>query len=170
MNHQLQFTRCPLSVAFIDGDAEFFRTRNVLKAEPFEQPLAQIFGQQFGGRLRQRQQDAILAWEDPAALFKGCCHLVVVCTDLNRRVHRRQEHAMIEFLGQDLQVVAQCDEVKDVMILVERTCGGGADAIVVPMQPFTDVAVERDEMRRTEDQLILLDGDVILRHGRFAWN
>ncbi len=71
---------------------------------------------------------------------------------------------MVEFLSKHFQIVPQRDEVKDVLVLVQRSRGFGADTIVVAVQPFADVAVERNKMRRAKDELIILDGNVIVRN------
>ena len=48
------------------------------------------------------------------------------------------------------------------MVLVERAGNFGLDAIVVPVQPFANVAGEGDEVACAKDEILFAQADVIL--------
>ena len=69
-------------------------------------------------------------------------------------VSGRQENAVVEFIDDFLQTIAQCDEIKDIIIFIQRSFHLRRDAPIVAMQALADVAVECNEVSSTEDQMI----------------
>ena len=62
---------------------------------------------------------------------------------------------VVEFIHDRLGSPLERDEIKHVLIRVERPSDFHGDTVVVAVQPFAIVAVVRDEMRATEEEVIL---------------
>ena len=54
---------------------------------------------------------------------------------------------MIQIVHDRPQRVAHGDEIDDILILVQRPKPFGRDAVIMPMQPLADIAVERNKVR-----------------------
>ena len=80
---------------------------------------------------------------------------------------RREEHTVIESIDDLLEGISQRDEVDHIVILIQRAVQFDLDPVVMSMDPLADVAAERDEVPRTEDEVILGQSDpVTFPHGR----
>ena len=86
---------------------------------------------------------------------------------MNLRMRRRQQHVMIERVGDRLERVAQSDEVDDVLVLVQRSFDLRPHAVVVAVQRLADVPVVRDEVRRAEHVALFLQSH---RVGFWTWS
>ena len=86
-------------------------------------------------------------------------------------VLRRQQNMMVQIVDDLLHRVAESDEVEDVTVLVKRAGKFDGRAPVVAMQPFADVAVESNEVRGAEDQMIFGNSHTEFRiaHGRLRF-
>ena len=61
---------------------------------------------------------------------------------------------MVIELGRNfLESISQGNEVDDVLVFVERSINLCEDTIVVSVQAFADVSIERDEVRSTKDKI-----------------
>ncbi len=89
------------------------------------------------------------------------CGLADQFGDVDRRMLRGQQHAMIQRVDDLLQGVAHGDEVDDVLILAERSVHLGGHMVVVPMKPLAHVVAVGDEVRGAEDKALLRDADVV---------
>src|SRR5262249_18721732 len=75
--------------------------------------------------------------------------------DLNVRVPRRQQHAGVQLVSQRPGAVFQCDEIEDVMVLVQAALDLDGGTIVMAVQPFTLVALVADEVPGAENERVL---------------
>jgi len=66
---------------------------------------------------------------------------------------------MIQRVGDLLQLVAESDEIDDVVIPVERPKHLDVHPVIVPMQPLAHVAVIRDEVGGREDVVFFSQTD-----------
>jgi hypothetical protein len=118
-------------------------------------------GNEFGCGVADGKDPAVFVGEDPATVGKGGRDFALVRRDGNayQRVAIREQHAVIELADKRLEAIAEGDKVEDILVFIEIPLNGCFDAPIVAMQPFTDIAIERDEVRRAEDQSILGDAD-----------
>src|SRR5262249_5326315 len=78
---------------------------------------------------------------------------------------RRDEHVVVQLVGELAHDVLEGDEVEDVVVLVEWAFDLGGHAIVMAVQALALAAVVRDEMPGAKDQVVLGDADgVVLGH------
>jgi hypothetical protein len=116
---------------------------------------------QLSRSVRDRQQPAVCFGEYPAALFEAGGDFVVFDRHANPRMLGRQQHSVIQIGHEFLGRIPQRDKVKDVAVLVEQAFDFDRDPPVMPVQPLADVAIERDEMPRTEDEVIFGQTDTV---------
>ena len=88
---------------------------------------------------------------------------MVIGRDLDCRMFRRQKYVMIEFLSQFKQAIPQSNKVDHILILVQRTSHITTDAIVVTVDPLTDIPIERDKVSRRKNQLLFLQRNPVAR-------
>ena len=74
---------------------------------------------------------------------------------------RGQHHAMIQFIADLLRDPFEGDEIKHVVIVIERPAHLDCHLIVVAMQPLAAVAFKGDEVPGTEGQMIFSDTNTI---------
>ena len=79
----------------------------------------------------------------------------------------RQQHAVIQFVGDRAGQVLKSDEVDHIVVLIQISLNFDGSTVVVTVEPLAVVAVICDEVTRTEDQVILRDPDLEKRrrHG-----
>jgi len=155
----------PLAVIFIHGD---FHPRGPSAGAPLDccqQSLAQILGQKLGGRVADRQEDAVGAGKEPAAAIgrEDRLHFLLAGLDANQRMTGRQQNMMIELVGERLQFIAEGDEVDHILIFIEWSLNLDRDAVVMPMQSLAHIATKRDEVCGREDVLFFFEADAV--HG-----
>ncbi len=112
---------------------------------------------QLGGRVLDRQQNAVFPRENPPPVFKSGHHFGRMLLDANLWMTSREQHPVIETVDDFLQSVAQRDEVEHVLILVERPRQFDGRPPIVTVQSFAHSAGKRNEMGRAEDQMVLGD-------------
>lgn len=118
-------------------------------------------GNEFGCGVADGKDTAVLVGEDPAAVSENGRDFALVWRDGNadQRVAVREQDVVIELTDESLEAIAKCDEVKHILVFIEIALNGRFNAPVMPMQPFTEIAIERDEVCRAEDQSILGHAD-----------
>ena len=62
--------------------------------------------------------------------------LVAVLLDLDDRVLGREQHVVVEFVGDLLRPLLERDEVEDVVVLLQRPFDLDRGAVVVAVQPL----------------------------------
>jgi len=90
----------PLPVALIQLDSQDVRPRAEAGGKIVEQAAADVAGQEFGGRVRDRQELAIAARKFPAAILKRDLDAPIGGLHLDRRVPGRQQRVVIQ-VGDD---------------------------------------------------------------------
>src|SRR5262249_44052576 len=74
---------------------------------------------------------------------------------------RGQEHPVVKLGSDRLGQISECQEVEDVLILVQVVLDLDGRPVVMAMDPFAVIAGKCDEMTRTEDQAILGNTDKV---------
>src|SRR5262249_8375904 len=78
----------------------------------------------------------------------------------------RQEHAVIQLVGDGPGALLQSDKVEDVVIAVQHALDFDGSAVIMAMKTLAFFAFIADEMAGTEDEIILLDVYAeFFRHG-----
>src|SRR2546428_12511770 len=72
---------------------------------------------------------------------------------------------MIEAVGDRLDVSLECDEVEQVMVLVQPADDLNGCPVIVAVEAFAGVAVVGDEVAGAEDEIVFRDADGIALGG-----
>src|SRR5262245_3851372 len=75
----------------------------------------------------------------------------------------RQQHVMIQLVGNRLELIAERDEVDYILVFVQRPFHLDRDAVIVPMQPLAHFAVKGNEVCGAEDVLLFFQTNAV-RH------
>jgi hypothetical protein len=158
-----QLAHAPLAVVLVHGDLQSRGPHSRAALEGRQEPLTQKLRKQFGRGVADRQQDTIAARKYPAASVRSeyGFDLAFAFCHANQGMTRGQENVVIKLVSERFQLIAQGDEVDDVLVFVERPFDFDRYTIVVPVQPLAHVAIERDEMRGAEDVLLFFEADAV---------
>ncbi len=154
-----KFTDTPLAVVFVNGDfdgrqlaAEFVKCFG-------DDALGDDSCDLFGGRVDDRKDDTVFVGEDPTPLAKCCCRFLIIAGDEDLGVVARQDHVVVQGCGFFENCIAECDEVDDVAVRIERAFDANTDSIVMAVDALANIAGEGDEVGGGEDELLFADVD-----------
>ena len=142
----------------------------LIQLQPCNERLPDPARNQFRRGVFNRQDDTVLPWKDPTAVFKSGSHFAIIIGNfnLNHRVPFRQKDAVIQFQHERLKSVAESDKIEHIVIFVERAFNLRFDTPIVPVNTFADIPVKRYEMSSAEDERVLRDTDAPCFRGRFC--
>src|SRR5262249_34664959 len=98
-----------LAGTLLDLDAEGVGTEAIFALKDVEQALAEVAGEQLGRGVLDRQQDAVVSGEEPFAVAVADMDAPRRGLDADQGVARRQQHAVVQFVGQSASVALQGD-------------------------------------------------------------
>ena len=71
---------------------------------------------------------------------------------------------MIPVVDHSFKAIAQGNKIDHVLIFIQRPINFGFNSIIVTVESLTNISIERNEMRRAEDEIVFGQFDSI----RFA--
>ena len=157
----MPFDLARLAETFFDLNAHDRRQRYPERSPGGSEPEGDGVGKKFGRGVGHGQEDAFLAGEAPTAIFVAGEDVGAVVFEEDEGALGGQEHAVVEFVDDGLGLVAEGDEIKDIMVFVEPTVDFDRRSIVMTVNPFAEVAVKGDEMTGREDERVLRDANGI---------
>ncbi len=120
-----------------------------------------------GGRVGNRQQNAVFPGKDPSLGAESRDYLLFARLHANQRMGSWQQHVVVEFLDNLVQVVPEGDEIYDITVFIKRSTNLCLDSVVVTMQTLANVTSESNEVSSTEDQLLFVKQNTVTLRGRF---
>jgi hypothetical protein len=153
-----------LTHAFLDFDAQDLRRVMALLLQAFQQPFADVLREEFGGRVLDRQENAVAVWKEPLPLATSDSDLLRFYLNSDVSVPRSQQHMMVEFIRDRLGEPFQRNEIEQIVVFIQVAFDFHRSAIVVAVQPLALVAFVADEVSAAEYELIFRDPDVIAFH------
>jgi len=140
-----------LAEAFLDFDPEHPREGQSPRRQPLAKPAGDVVGQQFRGRIGDRQEGAFVAREAPVPVAVADPPVRSLLVEMDQGTAGRQEHPMIDLVDDAAGQVLQRDEIEDVVILVEVVFHLDGRPVVVAVDPLALVSGVGDEVPRAED-------------------
>ncbi len=171
------FVRRRLAKTLFDFDSQKLRLEVVSISKFVKKSSGEPLAEQLRRGVLDGKQNAVFARKDPFAILEANANSSSGFFQLDEGIFRRQEHSVVEFVG-DLPTEAfQSHEVEDVPVLVEFPADFDGRAVIVTVQMLALVAIIGDEVPTAKDKVILRDSDVkTLLHNVFpvardpSWN
>lgn len=120
----------------------------------------------FAGGIGHGQQHAVFLRQHPAQAGQRHFKLVADRPDIDVGVIQRDEHTMVQLDENAFYDPAQDDEIDDVLTGIWRPSEFDRNMVIVPVQRFALAALERNEVRCAEKQIVVGKPDGKVEHGK----